>query len=436
MKGYKIMTAMLLVLVILLGFAGTTIANSVENTDKSANYSIEEVSINGFDFDEEDFVFTLERGDTLELEVLLKADGEVEDVRIEATLEDSEYDLESKTSKFDVVENGYYVKTLTIELPEDLEVGNHSLDIEAYNYDSNNKREYTLFRATINVELSNTLEIYDLVFTPRDLNVEAGEIMFASVGVRNLGDLQDDVRVYMSIPELNLEDYTTLFDLYSEEDYNNDSDDDYKVHKDLAMLIPSGTQAGEYDVVIEVVYDDGDEVVTETETIVIGGAAATTDDAIVSIDVESQNIVRGSGAVYRLLFANLDSGAITYTVEVEDISAWGTARADPLTLTVSSDDSGEMFIYVYANEDASYESNEFTVKVLSGSSVVKEFSLTANVIESVNTSGLDDVRVGLEIGFAVLLVILVILGIVLMAKKLGKGNDGEEPLIEEGQSYY
>ena len=436
MKGYKIMTAMLLVLVILLGFAGTTIANSVENTDKSANYSIEEVSINGFDFDEEDFVFTLERGDTLELEVLLKADGEVEDVRIEATLEDSEYDLESKTSKFDVVENGYYVKTLTIELPEDLEVGNHSLDIEAYNYDSNNKREYTLFRATINVELSNTLEIYDLVFTPRDLNVEAGEIMFASVGVRNLGDLQDDVRVYMSIPELNLEDYTTLFDLYSEEDYNNDSDDDYKVHKDLAMLIPSGTQAGEYDVVIEVVYDDGDEVVTETETIVIGGAAATTDDAIVSIDVESQNIVRGSGAVYRSPFANLDSGAITYTVEVEDISAWGTARADPLTLTVSSDDSGEMFIYVYANEDASYESNEFTVKVLSGSSVVKEFSLTANVIESVNTSGLDDVRVGLEIGFAVLLVILVILGIVLMAKKLGKGNDGEEPLIEEGQSYY
>jgi len=316
-----------------------------------------------------------------------------------------------------------------------LEVGSHDLEIEAYNYNGG-VREFTLFEANISVELSNTLEIYDFVFTPRDLNVEAGEIMFASVGVRNLGDAQDDVRVYMSIPELNLEDYTTLFDLYSEEDYNNDSDDNYKVHKDLAMLIPSGTQAGEYDIVIEVDYDDGDEVVTETETIVIGGASATTDDAIVSIDVESQNIVRGSGAVYRLLFANLDSGAITYTVEVEDISAWGTARADPLTLTVSSDDSGEMFIYVYANEDASYESNEFTVKVLSGSSVVKEFSLTANVVESAKTSGLNDVRVGLEIGFAVLLVILVILGIVLMAKKLGKGNDGEEPLIEEGQSYY
>ena len=421
MKGYKIMTAMLLVLVILLGFAGTTIANSVDNNDKLADYSIDEVSINGFDFDgaeSNNIVFTLERGDTLELEVLLKANESVDDVRIEATLADSEYDLEAKTSKFDVVANGYYVKTLTIELPEDLEVGSHDLEIEAYNYNGG-VREFTLFEANISVELSNTLEIYDFVFTPRDLNVEAGEIMFASVGVRNLGDAQDDVRVYMSIPELNLEDYTTLFDLYSEEDYNNDSDDNYKVHKDLAMLIPSGTQAGEYDIVIEVVYDDGDEVVTETETIVIGGASATTDDAIVSIDVESQNIVRGSGAVYRLLFANLDSGAITYTVEVEDISAWGTARADPLTLTVSSDDSGEMFIYVYANEDASYESNEFTVKVLSGSSVVKEFSLTANVVESAKTSGLNDVRVGLEIGFAVLLVILVILGIVLMAKKLG-----------------
>ena len=137
MKGYKIMTAMLLVLVILLGFAGTTIANSVDNNDKLADYSIDEVSINGFDFDgaeSNNIVFTLERGDTLELEVLLKANESVDDVRIEATLADSEYDLEAKTSKFDVVANGYYVKTLTIELPEDLEVGSHDLEIEAYNY--------------------------------------------------------------------------------------------------------------------------------------------------------------------------------------------------------------------------------------------------------------------------------------------------------------
>ncbi|MBT7237577.1 hypothetical protein HN865_01840, partial [Candidatus Woesearchaeota archaeon] len=46
------------------------------------------------------------------------------------------------------------------------------------------------------------------------------------------------------------------------------------------------------------------------------------------------------------------------------------------------------------------------------------------------------VKQGLEIGFAVLLVILVILGIILVAKKLGKGDDLEEPMLDEDQTYY
>ena len=71
---------------------------------------------------------------------------------------------------------------------------------------------------------------------------------------------------------------------------------------------------------------------------------------------------------------------------------------------------------------------------MSGSAIVKEFDLTANV--TAFQSSASDIKEGLQIGFAVLLVILIILGIILAAKKIGKSDNYEEPLMDEGETYY
>jgi uncharacterized membrane protein len=436
MKGYKLMAVALLALV-LLGFSGIAHVQAYQSTVKDSEdntFGFDEIEINGNPYTNGAKIGVY-RGNTITINTNLFTGDFSGDVEIEAevTGDGVEDDIEDEIEKFDVDSYMNYQNSLTLELPDDLDVlENYTLTIFAEGNDTTT----ATFTYDLDVQMSNTLEVYDLVISP-GLDIEAGQTIAANIGVKNLGtDEQEDVRVYMKVPALGLSTMTTLFDLFSESDYDADDDDNYKVHRALELQIPSNVEAGNYELVFEVVYEDGDEVVTETRTLVVNGGSVTTDDVVISVDVTSQDIVQGRGAVYKILFANVGSNTAAYTIELSDVSAWGTVRADPLTLTVSPDNNGEAYIFVSTLEGAQLGANTFTVKVLSGDSVVKEFDLVANVIESSSLSGWDEVRLGLEIGFAVLLVILVVLGIVLVAKRLGKGEDGEEPLIEEGQSYY
>ena len=77
-----------------------------------------------------------------------------------------------------------------------------------------------------------------------------------------------------------------------------------------------------------------------------------------------------------------------------------------------------------------------SVKVKADGEVVREVNLSANI----DKGDFGDVRKVLEVGFIVLAVLLVILGLIIAFTKL-KGGDDEEPLGEEGgesagQTYY
>ncbi len=419
MKGHKIMIVALIFLVAILGFSGVA---------KADNVSFTNVEINGHSYDNNTMIGVYV-GDTLNINFEFFSGYYAGDVEFKAYVSGTEDDVEDEIEiEVDVYRT--YEGSLVLELPDDMVVGNEfELILEAITDDGSIERLFEL-----DVQLENTLEIYDILLTPGS-NVEAGQTLLASIGVKNLGEEQEDVRVFMEVPELDLSTMTTLFDLLAN-GVSDDDDDDYKLYKSLALAIPSNVAAGEYDVLFSVVYEDGDEVVTESVSLIVNGGAATTEDVVISVDVQAQDIVQGRGAVYKLLFANLGSSTNAYTVELSDVSAWGTARADPLTLTVGPGATGEMYIFVSSDEESELGTQTFTVTITSGDSVVEVLNLDANIVEQAQLSGWGEVRLGLEIGFAVLLVILVILGIVLVAKKLGKDEDGEEPLIEEGQSYY
>ena len=104
--------------------------------------------------------------------------------------------------------------------------------------------------------------------------------------------------------------------------------------------------------------------------------------------------------------------------------------------------TSEAFVFVTAKDDASLGKHLITARVREGSTVLKDVSLEVDVkgqdmTAVTGAASWDQVRKGLEIGFAVLLIILVILGIIIAIGKLRK-NDGveEEPGQGEGQSYY
>ena len=423
MKGHKIMTAALIILVAILGFSGVAKADDGNFTN---------VEINGYGY-EANTTIGVYVGDTLDINFDFLTGNYSGDLEFEAYVTGTEDDVEDKTEiEVDVYRT--YEESLTLELPDDMDITNNETNYTIVLKAITEDDVEIVMNWILDVQLENTLEIYDVLLTPGS-NVEAGQTLLASIGVKNLGEAQENVRVYMEVPELDLSTKTTLFDLLAN-GADSEDDDDYKLYKSLALAIPSNAAAGEYEVLFSVVYEDGDEVVTESSSLIVNGGAATIEDVVISVDVQAQDIIQGRGAVYKLLFANLGSSTTAYTVELSDVSAWGTARADPLTLTVGPEATGEMYIFVSSDEESELGVHQFTVTINSGDSVVEVLNLDANIVEQAQLSGWGEVRLGLEIGFAVLLVILVILGIVLVAKKLGRDEDGEEPLIEEGQSYY
>ena len=118
------------------------------------------------------------------------------------------------------------------------------------------------------------------------------------------------------------------------------------------------------------------------------------------------------------------------------VGAWGAASVDPAFVSINAGDTGELLVRVNANENANGE-QAFTVKVKADNSVVQELNLKANV----NGSDLGDLRKGLEIGFAVLAILLVILGLIIAFTKLRSDDGDEEPELTDeesnaGQTYY
>ena len=149
---------------------------------------------------------------------------------------------------------------------------------------------------------------------------------------------------------------------------------------------------------------------------------------IVDSAEKTKSVEAGEGIVYKIDLANLGVNARSFTAEVSGLD-WGSYRVDPSISVVQPGSTSEMFVYVSPNADVIGQKT-LTVNIKEGNNVVKQIIFQANVAEA--QGEWDNVLTGLEIGFVVLLIILVILGIILAATKMGKKNN-EEPL---GESYY
>ena len=416
-KSLKLLAVLLLLLV---AAVSTSVVKATVN-DHTDDIKIYRVDVDEYDIDYETDagrIGPFYAGEKVHVKVYWKAllnDSSSFDAKISVELDDEEYESDF----FQVRKAWEDTVSFVFELPEDMDADEYLLNIELE--DENGNKDYYDAISLDVVSQRNNVEIYDVNF-PYGLEVKAGQTFLANVGVKNLGyENEEDVRVTLTIPELGLYQRTQYFDLYTEDNEDVDDEKYYKLYKDLFVTVPATTVSGVYDVIVEVSFDDGDESQEQVFSLVVGEGVAPA-DALISIDTEVQNFAQGNGAVYTIMFSEPNA----YTVEVEGVDVWGTARVD-----VNDD---QAYVFVTSNEDAPAGDYQFSVKVMAGSTVVKEFDLTAGV-DSFQTSS-SDIKEGLQIGFAVLLVILIILGIILAARKIGKSDDFEEPLMDEGETYY
>ncbi len=375
----------------------------------------------------------VERGQELDIKVRITSDIDEKDVEVEAEILGYEYSdhepIMDRVHTFDLDANDTAFKKLSLDLPNKMDKDYYDLRIRVASR-TGDTWEY-LYRLHLK-GVRHEIVIKDVVFS--DERVVGGRALLSTVRIKNIGEKDEEgIKVTVEIPALGLKASDYIDELEADESTTSE---------ELYIKIPTCAEAGIYDVIVTVEYDEGYEEVTMEKSIEILEneiCAPITEDeekTIVTIP-EAQDIVKGtSGVVYPITITNLAKSAKTYTITVSGVDAFGSYRIDPSNvIVVQGEDSKTAYIYITANDDAQAGEKAFIVNIATDADS-KDIALTANVVEP-SVSAWSKVRRVLEIGLIVLVVILIIIGLVIGFSKLRKREEEEEPEEEPGaQTYY
>ncbi|MDD5331545.1 MAG: hypothetical protein PHE43_01840 [Candidatus Nanoarchaeia archaeon] len=404
-------------------FATTLVSAAVD-------YEINKVKIDGIEAALGTVVYA-ETDNTLEVEVfVLGGATSYDDVKVKAWIGGYEYaDVEETTSPFLVEPGVTYKKTLNVELPDDMEgAEDYTLHVEAYGKDGSAPE--LAFPLELRVQPKrHSLKIQDVIIRP-DSNAEAGNPLFVTVRVENLGQKkEEDIKVTATIPELGISVRDYIDELAADEDSDldedNEDEEDSASSDELYLRLPENAAAGVYTLKVDVEYSRGNEIVSTTRTIYINKEEATVVEQkpLVNFDSTSKVAAVGEETLYRVTIANLNDEAGIYSVEVSGADLFATSRVDPAFVSVPGKGAATVNVYLKAKDSATLGLHSFSVKVLKENSLISENTLNLEV-SGQETSSTQNYLV---IGFVILVVILIILGVAVL---VGRGK------AEEPRQYY
>jgi len=405
-------------------------------TSVNAAYTFTKIDVNGVSMTAPLPVVYVERGDSISIMTQFTntvdannpVGSTIKDVKVKAWLGGYEFgDVEYVSGLFDVLTGVTYSKNLVLKLPNDIDASkDYTLHVQVFDTKTDLENEFTLRVA----KQRHLLNFVDIIFNP-GLTVRQDQPLFVTTRVENLGDkIEENVRVIAAIPELGISQRTFLDDLTPVDvdvSQKENSESTEALFLDLSEVRP-----GNYNIVVRAEYNRGHDYVEKVFplTVKAGKEAPTVvENFIVDVAEKVKNVNAGESVIYKVSLANLNVETKKVTLEVAGVDVWGTARADPSSLSVEADSSKEAFVFISANANAESGNKMFTVRVKEDGTVLKEVQLQANVKGGEAVSSSSSLRTGLEVGFIVLLIILVILGIILAVNKL---RSKEEP----EQSYY
>lgn len=341
---------------------------------------------------------SVDAGDTITVKVQFTADNSTStntwdsqsDVRVKATLEGNKADIIAVTSKFDVINENTYVKTLTLKVPSDFQNDNLEeslpLDVKIWNSDE--------IETEISVDLTLQRPSYDVAIKSvmTSNSVEAGQLFPVDVVLKNVGynDLAD-LYVTASITDLKLSKTAYFGDIVNVA--NEDDDNDNTVSGRLYLEVPYNVKAGTYTLSVKAGNDETSSTMTK--------------DVVVTNGVPDVAMKSGND----LTLLNPTNQLKVYTLKYEDteISVIVPA-ASSKTVTIETPTTGEY---------------NFDVLVFSGNELLSTVKFSGTAESTQLTSPVLVLTIILAVVFLVLLVVL----IVLITKKPQKTE-------EFGESYY
>lgn len=424
------------------GEVGSSTAVSTVSGSASAGnkvpVKVEAVEVDNFQLSASDTnVRDLERGEDFTLKVKLTATGNAKDVEIRAFVTGFEFGrnepISDSTSPFDVEKGVSYVKSLKLKLPERVEEDTYRIRVIVGGRDNDEITQNFRIKVT---PTAHEVVIRDLSISPED-TVQAGRAILATVRVKNLGDkTEKDVKVRVSIPDLGV---TATPDFMDEL-----KSDESATSEEFFLRVDQCARPGTYDVKAEVTFEQGDKVATAKKQITVtkgpceapsaGPSSVSAKGVKIAYNAEPQVVEAGGAAVsYTITIINDGAETKSYSISVSGAD-WATVRLSPSNMvTVKPGDSQTVFASVSAKRGAAAGGQVFSVRVKDqAGDVVKELSLSANVVGSgagVGAAGLVQL---LQLGLIVLIVVLVVVGVVVAFRRMKGPGQGEEG----AQTYY
>lgn len=394
-------------------------------------------------------IINVERGQEVPIEVKFTPDlVDYKDTRVKVWIGGYEYeDIKAVSDIFDAEQGVTYVKNLKLTIPEDIAIKDsgdqrdmYTLRVEIYNDDNSYEKSYTL-RVK---EQRHRLVIQDVLLRPGS-TVSAGQALFATIRVQNLGDKEEkDIKVTVSAPDLGIAQSTYIDRLTAHENADENDLVDSMSSEEIYLRIPADAKTGFYSVKVDVEYSAGHEVVSATGKIYVQGTAAEAvtpevEKTVVGTDATTKTVKQGDEVAYKVMIANMGSTPQIYSVEVSGEKLWGVSRIDPAFVKIANDATGEMYVYIKANDNAQVGKQMFTVKVKVGDTVVDEKTLTADITAkevAAPVTQVGSLRNALIIGFGVLVVLLIIIGLIVLFNRMSREEEPGEIPSSEGQAYY
>ena len=375
--------------------------------------------------------YEVKRGEELDIRVKLTALENVADVVVRADIIGYDYSsyehdkVSDETRTFDLTMNDTVYKNLNLMIPADHDQDYLKLRIYVADRDGVSYEETYELHVT-GIDREDAVVINDYSFSPSQ-NVQPGRAMTATVRVENLGNYDlDDVKVTVSIPELNVQDSETLDEL---------DENEKETLEEFLIRIPTNAQPGEYTVKIDVKFDKY-ESTSVTDTIIVsclegsstcGGVVAEEETQNSLINVPSNMPITTSGASFPITIENRGSADLVYSLSVNGVN-WGQFSFDPSSDVIVSAGTSKT-VYLHVIEDKLEAGDKyFELQVVSGNKITKA-ALSVTATEGSSSNGL---RSALEIGLIVLVVILIIIGLIIGFSKL-KDNSKED---DESETYY
>ena len=443
-KNLKVLSIITVLLVGLLGLSALASADS-------DLYDITQVKVNGITMSSST-VSDVELDDSTEVEVYLDGTGNSStcpsgnvddcdtDVRVKVWIGGYEYDdIEATSSEFTVEPGVSYKKTLTLDIPSDLDVSDsndYTLYVEVYDSDDSERESYSLFAERTN----HYLNIVDVLY---DSSIDAGETSSVEVRVENLGDSkEEDIKVEASLGDLDsTAEYINELAAYEEDNEDEESSDSVM----LQLSVPQGTESGYYDLTIKVSYNRGHDDVEETYKVWVNGEesgssssseSSSSDEAKTTISLSSTSIdgTEGKDSTFTLTFTNTGTESQTYTVTVNGEDQWASSDVSPSSVIVGAGESQEVTVTMSPKE-ASEGNQDFSIQILdTDGNLVKDISMTMSVDK--DSSFFGNTGSALKVGFIILIVLIIIIGLIVAFRKL-KDDDDEDPLEpKDGKTYY